>query len=86
MASGDSHSYVRTQSGKTRCLVLANDVGHGGGPAVVCEYGPGFLQAPMGQYGNRFDLARVDTSGNFKWMDGNIGWWRHPAERCRPEL
>jgi hypothetical protein len=65
--------YVRTQSGAVRCLVLSNDEGHGGGPAVACEHGPGFPQAPVSQYGNRFDIAKVDASGNFRWEDGNIG-------------
>ena len=43
--------YVRTESGKVRCWVSANDQGHGGGPVVACEAsGPmskGFLQAPL---------------------------------------
>ncbi len=65
--------YTRTQSGAVRCLVMSNDQGHGGGPAVACEHGPGFPQAPMSQYGNHFDIAVIQASGNFRWEDGNIG-------------
>jgi hypothetical protein len=72
-ADADSHSYVRTQSGKTRCLVMTNDVGHGGGPAVACEYTPGFPQAPVSSGGFHFDIASVDAAGNLKWDIGNIG-------------
>lgn len=56
-----------------RCLVMANDQGHGGGPAVACEHGPGFPQAPVSQYGSHFDLAVIHASGAFNWDDGNIG-------------
>ncbi|WP_155764412.1 hypothetical protein [Mycobacterium colombiense] len=69
----DPGQYVRTQSGQVRCLVMVNDQGHGGGPAVACEHGPGFPQAPMGQYGNHLDLAVIHASGAFNWDDGNIG-------------
>jgi hypothetical protein len=68
-----SGQYVRTESGVVRCLVMANDQGHGGGPAVACEHGPGFLQAPVSQYGSHFDLAVIHASGAFNWDDGNIG-------------
>jgi hypothetical protein len=56
-----------------RCLVMVNDQGHGGGPAVACEHGPGFPQAPMSQYGSHLDLAVIHASGAFNWDDGNIG-------------
>ncbi|ASL16266.1 hypothetical protein [Mycobacterium intracellulare] len=52
---------------------MVNDQGHGGGPAVACEHGPGFPQAPVGQYGSHFDLAVIHASGAFSWDDGNIG-------------
>lgn len=65
--------YTRTQSGAVRCLVMTNDQGHGGGPAVACEHGPGFPQAPVTQTGNHFDIAVVDGAGHFRWEDGNIG-------------
>lgn len=66
------YSHVRTESGKTRCVV-SSAASPTEGAAVACEYGPGFLQAPVSQYGNRLDIARVDAAGSFKWMDGNIG-------------
>jgi hypothetical protein len=72
-ALADPGQYVRTQSGQVRCLVMVNDQGHGGGPAVACEHGPGFPQAPITQYGNHFDLAVAHASGAFNWDDGNIG-------------
>lgn len=72
-ALADPGQYVRTQSGQVRCLVMVNDQGHGGGPAVACEHGPGFPQAPISQYGNHFDLAVSHASGAFNWDDGNIG-------------
>ncbi len=38
LAHADSGSqYVRTESGRVRCLVMANDQGQG--PAVACEAG-----------------------------------------------
>lgn len=76
-ADPSSSQYVRTESGKVRCWVTANNQGHGGGPAVVCEAsGPdtvGFLQAPMNDYGSHWHNAVVDGSGNFHWQDANIG-------------
>ena len=86
-ASADSGTYVRTQSGRVRCLVMANDEGHGGGPAVVCEAsGPmsppwdqwdnkGFLQAPLaGPGGMHVSDAVVNAAGAFQWLPGaNIG-------------
>jgi lysophospholipase L1-like esterase len=52
---------------------MSDDQSHGAGPAVACEHGPGFPQAPMGQAGLHFDIAVVQASGNFGWEDGNIG-------------
>ena len=52
---------------------MANDLGHGDGPAVGCEHGPGFPQAPVSQDGPHFDLAVTDASGAFRWDNGNIG-------------
>jgi hypothetical protein len=72
-------SSVRTQSGNTRC-----EVGSG---TVVCQYLPGFSQAPVdppsncppppGTYlrcvsGHHWDLAVVTSGGAFRWDDGNI--------------
>jgi hypothetical protein len=60
-----------------RCYVNVNDVGHGGGPLVVCQTsGPdskGFLQAPLsGNPGFHYNLAVVRDTGAFNWDDGNI--------------
>lgn len=64
-AYADDGQYVRTQSGKVRCLVFANDVGHGGGPLVVCE--GNFAQAPGSD-------AVVRATGALDWAYGvNIG-------------
>jgi hypothetical protein len=78
--------YVRTESGRVRCWVMANDQGHGGGPAVAYEAsGPmsppwnqwenkGFPQAPMsGTADLHWDLVVVNAAGAFHWDDGNIG-------------
>lgn len=70
-AAADSQS-VRTQSGKVRCLVDSNDVAHGGGPLVVCEYNSGFPQAPSSS-GAHWNLAVVRGDGTFNWDVGNIG-------------
>ncbi len=72
-AGAESSVYVRTESGATRCLVMADDTGHGGGPSVACEHTAGFPQAPIGPAGTRLQLAVVTGSGAFRWMDGNIG-------------
>lgn len=61
-----------------RCLVMANDQGHDGGPAVACEHGPGFPQAPVGPSGLHLDLAVAHASGAFNWDDGNIGGGGEP--------
>jgi hypothetical protein len=75
-----SSQYVRTESGRVRCVVQPD--------RVACESsGPGstgFPQAPISlpesqcrnspcPGGIHFDLAGVTTSGDFHWNDGNIG-------------
>jgi hypothetical protein len=77
-ANADTSSSVRTQSGNTRCIV---------GSDVVCQYLPGFTQAPVEDpincppppgtslhcvTGIHFDLAHVTSAGAFNWNDGNI--------------
>jgi hypothetical protein len=73
-------SSVRTQSGNTRCELSAS--------TVVCQYLPGFSQAPVnppmncppppGTYlrcspgGQHWDLAVVTSGGAFRWDQGNI--------------
>jgi hypothetical protein len=83
-ADPGTSEYVRTQSGKVRCLVMTNNVGHGGGPAVICEAsGPentGFLQAPTTDYGSHWHNAVVDSAGNFNWADANIGGGGQPED------
>ena len=74
IARADDSQPVRTQSGKVRCLVSANDVDHGGGPLVVCEYNDGgFPQAPASSPGNHPNLAVIRGNGAFNWNTGNIG-------------
>jgi hypothetical protein len=56
---------VRTQSGNTRCLVWPG--------SVVCQYLPGFSQAPVEPTsGIHWDLAVVTSAGAFKWDNANI--------------
>jgi len=55
---------VRTQSGNTRCLAWPG--------SVVCQYLPGYSQAPLGPSGNHQDLAVVTSAGEFNWAEGNI--------------
>lgn len=74
-ASADTGQSVRTQSGKVRCYVYANDVSHGGGPLVVCQQidGRPFPQAPISsQFGEQMNLAVVKGNGAFNWDIGNI--------------
>ncbi len=74
-----SDTIVRTTSGKTRCDI--------GADAVVCQYLPGFPQAPVeppsncppppGTYlkcvqGAHWDIAVVNDVGGFRWDIGNI--------------
>ncbi|BBX17734.1 hypothetical protein CRI77_10410 [Mycolicibacterium duvalii] len=40
---------------------------------MVCEYNPGFPQAPAGSSGIHWNLAVVRGSGAFNWDIGNIG-------------
>ena len=68
---------MRTESGKVRCYINVNDVGHGGGPLVVCSTrGPdstGFAQAPVNETpGFHYNLAVVRDTGVFNWDIGNI--------------
>ena len=66
---------VRTQSGKVRCEVYADDTGHGGGPLVVCQRGNGepFPQSPLSsQSDEQTNLAVVKGDGSFSWDIGNI--------------
>lgn len=73
-AEPDTSDYVRTQSGRVRCIVTSADTGHSGGPAVICETsGKGFAQAPPVDFGLRMHNAVVDGAGDFSWADGNIG-------------
>ena len=82
-ASADGGQYVRTQSGRVRCLVSASGVGTGAkGPVVICAASSpmsppfdqwensGFLNAPMGAYGSRYHAAVVEAAGNFSFQDG----------------
>ena len=55
---------VRTQSGNTRCLAWPG--------SVVCQYLPGFAQAPVDSSGIHWDLAVVTSAGEFNWAEGNI--------------
>lgn len=74
-ASADTGQSVRTQSGKVRCYVFANDVSHGGGPLVVCQQTDArpFPQAPISsEFGSQMNLAIVKGSGAFSWEIGNI--------------
>jgi hypothetical protein len=71
--------YVRTESGRLRCLIHID--------RVACEAGGpgsnGFPQAPIALAesqcrnpcpgGIHYDIAEVTTTGAFKWTDGNIG-------------
>lgn len=75
LAAADKVQSVRTQSGKVRCEVFANDIGHGGGPVVVCQQtgAAPFPQAPMSaQYGTQMNLAVVRPNGALTWDIGNI--------------
>ena len=74
-AAADSGQSVRTQSGKMRCYVFANDVGHGGGPRVACQQRTAapFPQAPVSsEYGTQMNIATVGADGRLGWVIGNI--------------
>jgi hypothetical protein len=71
--------YVRTESGKVRCVLQPDRVGcEASGPGST-----GFPQAPISlpesqclnpcPGGVHLDIANVTASGAFSWMDGNIG-------------
>jgi hypothetical protein len=79
LARADSHTLVRTQSGNTRCALSSSQ--------VVCQYLPGYPQAPVeppsncppppGTYlhctsGLHWDQAVVTAGGTFNWENGNI--------------
>jgi len=60
--------YVRTTSGLVRCAVTRSE--------VACERtsASGFPQAPTNSGGNgHWNLAIVDSAGEFRWGEGNIG-------------
>ncbi|MBS9535762.1 LppP/LprE family lipoprotein [Mycobacterium sp. M1] len=82
-SAATASSYVRTESGRVRCL-LNSAAAPFHSESVICEAsGPapsaggnnsGFLQAPMTSYGSHFHNAVVDASGAFYFQDGgNIG-------------
>jgi hypothetical protein len=66
-ADPNDYQYVRTESGKVRCVISAAH--------VACERtsADGFPDAPAGQYGGHWHDAGLDADGNFNWSDGNIG-------------
>jgi hypothetical protein len=75
LAAADSNGQVRTQSGKMRCIVSADDRSHGGGPLVVCQHTDAspFPSAPVSaQYNEQFNLAVVRGNGALSWDIGNI--------------
>lgn len=67
LADPSDYQYVRTESGKVRCVISA---GH-----AACERGSadGFPDAPLGQYGGHWNVAGIDADGKFDWSEGNIG-------------
>lgn len=73
VAQAAEEQIVRTQSGKMRCLVMINDSGHGGGPAVACQ--AAFTNAPRwsgSPSGEPMNIATVRYDGSFNWDIGNI--------------
>jgi len=58
------YTYVRTESGKVRCVVSAQ--------WVTCE-SSGFPQAPIDSSGLHFNDAKITASGGFEWLNANIG-------------
>jgi hypothetical protein len=74
-AGADVGQSVRTESGRVRCEIYANDTGHGGGPLVVCQQANAapFPQAPYSsEYGSQLNLAVVRANGSFWWDIGNL--------------
>jgi hypothetical protein len=66
-ADPSDYQYVRTESGKVRCVISAGD--------AACERtsADGFPDAPPSQFGGHWNVAGVDASGDFRWSEGNIG-------------
>jgi hypothetical protein len=66
VADPNDYQYVRTQSGKVRCVISAAH--------ATCERtsADGFPDAPASQYGH-WNGAGLDADGNFEWSNGNIG-------------
>lgn len=74
-ANADQDGQVRTQSGKLRCIVSANDVSHGGGPLVVCQHADAspFPASPMSkEYHEQLNLPFVRGNGALSWDIGNL--------------
>lgn len=67
VADPNDYQYVRTESGKVRCVISAAN--------VICERTSidGFPDAPVSEYGGHWDDAGIDADGNFKFSYGNIG-------------
>jgi hypothetical protein len=66
-AHAEPSQYVRTESGKVRCVISADN--------AACERSSadGFPDAPPGQLGGHQNIAQVDANGAFSWVEGNIG-------------
>jgi hypothetical protein len=66
-AQPSDYQYVRTESGKVRCVISADN--------AACERSSadGFPDAPPGQLGGHQNIAQVDANGAFSWVEGNIG-------------
>jgi hypothetical protein len=66
-AHAEPSQYVRTESGKVRCVISAGD--------AACERTSvdGFPDAPPGQFGGHSNIAQVEANGDFSWTEGNIG-------------
>lgn len=66
-ADPNDYQYVRTESGKVRCVISAAH--------AACERtsADGFPDAPPSQYGGHWNVAGLDADGNFEWSEGNIG-------------
>ena len=77
-AHAQSSQYVRTESGKVRCVISAGD--------AACERTSidGFPDAPPGQFGGHQNIAQVDANGDFSWTEGNIGAGESTKTWCWP--
>ncbi len=73
-ADPSDYQYVRTESGKVRCVVSAGN--------AACERASvgGFPDAPASQYGGHWHVAAVDADGNFNWAEANIGGGADPQD------